>query len=99
MAEQPAGRRQQHREDVVRRTRLAARELFAVQGYADTTVREIAQRAGINEHTFYRFFPAKEDIVLGEVRDLIPATSAALHARPHAEPPLTAVIDVLAYPP
>ncbi len=89
--ERPPGRREQHRDDVVRRTRHAARELFAAQGYAGTTVREIADRAGINERTFYRFFPAKEDIVLGEVRDLIPAMSAALRARPPGEPPLTAI--------
>ncbi len=52
-----------------RRTRTAreieeaAAGLFERQGYAATTVDEIAQAAGISLRTFYRYFPTKADAV------------------------------------
>ncbi len=34
----------------------AAMELFAQRGYVRTTVGEIAERAGLTERTFFRYF-------------------------------------------
>ncbi|MFI8977362.1 TetR/AcrR family transcriptional regulator [Nocardia asteroides] len=42
----------------------AAVELFAAQGYASTTVMEIAKRAGVSRKTIYDFYDSKEDIFL-----------------------------------
>jgi AcrR family transcriptional regulator len=50
------------------RTRAAIQEqalhLFAAQGYAATTVRQIADAAEVSESTFFRYFPTKEDVVM-----------------------------------
>jgi len=43
---------------------LAAMELFTANGYDDTTMEEIAQRADIGSSTLYRYFANKESIVL-----------------------------------
>lgn len=45
----------------------AAAELFARQGVAQTTVEQIAERAGVSERTFFRYFPTKEDAVLSYI--------------------------------
>lgn len=39
-------------------------ELFMAQGYKDTTIRQISEKAGINIGTLYHFFRDKEDILL-----------------------------------
>lgn len=41
----------------------AALQLFSEQGYDNTTVVEIAQRAGLTKSTFHRHFPDKRDVL------------------------------------
>lgn len=40
----------------------AAIELFAAEGFEETTVDEIAQAAGISRRTFFRYFETKGDL-------------------------------------
>ncbi len=47
------------------RLALAALELFAERGYENTTVAEIAQRAGLTKSTFFRHFPDKREVLFG----------------------------------
>jgi AcrR family transcriptional regulator len=49
----------------VRRDQLleAAEKLFAEKGYAETTVLDIAEAAGVAKGTFYLYFPSKEHCV------------------------------------
>jgi AcrR family transcriptional regulator len=71
------------------RTRLMiqteAMRLFAQQGYAHTTVEQIADAAAISPRTFFRYFPTKEDVVLWDEYD--PLVAELLEARPKDEPP------------
>lgn len=44
----------------------AALELFTQQGYDSTTVAAIAERAGVTEMTFFRHFPSKDSVLIGD---------------------------------
>ncbi len=57
------------------RTRAAIRQhalrLFLRQGYAATTVEQIAEAAEVSPATFFRYFPTKEDVVLQDDFDIL----------------------------
>lgn len=63
--------------------------LIGEQGYDSTTCEQIAAAADVSPATFFRYFPKKEDVVLGDVYDLLIAN--AVRGRPARESPLTAV--------
>jgi AcrR family transcriptional regulator len=44
---------------------LAALELFAQRGYDQTTVVDVAERAGVTERTFFRYFTDKREVLFG----------------------------------
>ena len=46
-----------------------AREVFREQGYAETTVEQIAAAADVSPSTFFRYFPTKEETVLTDLFD------------------------------
>jgi AcrR family transcriptional regulator len=85
------GRREENKQRTRSALEEAAARLFALQGFEATTVRDIAAAAGVGERTFFRYFPSKEDLVLQQVRDLIPGLMDRVRDRPAAEPPLTAL--------
>ncbi|MCA9630884.1 MAG: TetR/AcrR family transcriptional regulator [Myxococcales bacterium] len=61
----------------------AARELFRRQGYAGTTTREIAERAGIGVGTLFVYFPEKIDLLFYVFsQDLERVASEALDSIP-----------------
>ncbi|OIH98634.1 MULTISPECIES: TetR/AcrR family transcriptional regulator [unclassified Curtobacterium] len=43
---------------------MAAAELFAEHGYDETTVTQIAERAGVTKSTLFRHFPDKREILV-----------------------------------
>lgn len=75
------------------RLALAALELFAERGYENTTVIDIAQRAGLAKSTFFRHFQDKREVLFGddtmtgllvEAIAAAPATATPLEAVAHA---------------
>ena len=78
--EQPLGLRERKKI----KTRLAIRReafrLFDANGYAATTVEQIADAAEVSPSTFFRYFPSKESLLLAD--DLDPLVLAAFKAQP-----------------
>ena len=72
------------------RMAAAARDLFAAQGYENTTVEAIAERAGVARRTFFRHFRSKDDAIFPD-HGRIEALTAAHLAALSDVPPLTAV--------
>jgi AcrR family transcriptional regulator len=56
-------RRQEAANETRRRIRQAARQLFVANGYASTSIRAVAERAGVAEKTVYLAFPTKTDLL------------------------------------
>jgi len=73
----------------------AALKLFAEQGFTETTVDAIAERADVGRRTFFRYFPAKESVLFHDIDAQIQATLDSLSARPQGEPPFEALVAVL----
>lgn len=75
------------------RLERAALELFAEQGYAETTVPQITQRAGLTTRTFFRYFADKREVLFaGEEQ-----TREGLVRTIQAAPPGLATMDLLAH--
>jgi AcrR family transcriptional regulator len=72
----------------------AALDLFAEQGYEDTTVMQIAQRAGLTKSTFFRHFPDKREVLFGG-DTMAGLLVAGIAAAPAAATPLEAVSHAL----
>ncbi|HEY5137397.1 MAG TPA: TetR family transcriptional regulator [Candidatus Nanopelagicales bacterium] len=92
---EPTGRREQHKRVTRAALHEAAQRLFAERGYQQTTVRDIAEAAGVTERTFFRYFGAKEELVLASAGDWLGPVSAAIRARPDDEDAVTAVQRVV----
>ncbi len=74
----------------------AAMELYLEQGFDKTTVAEIAERAGLTERTFFRYFADKREVLFGGGDEFQASILAAISQVPHATPPLETVITGLA---
>ncbi|MGE0214431.1 TetR family transcriptional regulator [Mycolicibacterium sp.] len=75
-----------------RRTRETVRReafrLFETNGYAQTTVDQIAEAADVSPRTFFRYFPSKESVLLSD--ELVWPIIDAFLAAPAEMPPVTA---------
>lgn len=54
------GRRARHKDRTRLAIQTAAIELYEERGYDSTNVEDIADRAGVAQRTFFRYFPSKE---------------------------------------
>jgi AcrR family transcriptional regulator len=86
-----AGRREHKKTQTRRALQDAARELFARDGFEHTTVQQIADAADVSERTFFRYFDAKEDLLLPELVNFFDAVAGALAERPATEAPLASI--------
>jgi AcrR family transcriptional regulator len=93
MADMPSSLRERKKA----KTRLAIREhameLFAKQGYDETTVEQIAAAAEVSPSTFFRYFPSKEEVVLQDDYDAL--LLAAFHAQSPDVAPLEALRNAI----
>ena len=60
----------------------AAMALFAERGYAETTVPQIAERAGLTTRTFFRHFAEKREVLFLRDRELPTAVGSILAGLP-----------------
>ncbi len=86
------------REEVAR----VALELFARQGFDNTTVNDIARAVGVGRRTLFRYFSSKNDTVWGDFHLVCERLRAALAATPPDEPLITSlrrsVVESNSYP-
>ncbi|MFG1608113.1 TetR/AcrR family transcriptional regulator [Actinoplanes sp. NPDC049265] len=71
--------------------RLKAIELMLESGFAETSVDDIVNAAGVSRRSFYRYFGTREDLVLGRTDEQIATLVDALTARPADEDPWLAL--------
>ncbi|WP_344443454.1 TetR family transcriptional regulator [Kitasatospora nipponensis] len=82
-----AAQRQQMRQDLA----TAAMELFATQGYEETTVDQIAAAAGVARRTFFRYFRSKEEAIFPDHDDTLVRVADLLASSEPDEYPLDVV--------
>ena len=73
------------------RLMLAALELYTGRGYEQTTVADIAQRAGVTERTFFRHFADKREVLFDGAHLLQDTVVDAITAAPASQRPIEVV--------
>jgi AcrR family transcriptional regulator len=77
------------------RLREAAMELYVERGFEQTTVAEIAQRAGVTARTFFRHFADKREVLFAGSEDLSKGLIRAIAEAPPETGPMTAIAIAL----
>jgi AcrR family transcriptional regulator len=73
------------------RLREAAMQLYAERGFEQTTVADIAERAGLTARTFFRYFADKREVLFAGSDALREAMVAALESAPGTATAMQAV--------
>src|ERR1700760_4277513 len=69
----------------------AALGLYAERGFEQTTVAEIAKRAGLTERTFFRHYADKREVLFGGAGALQAPMVAAVQDAPDGVAPIAAI--------
>src|SRR5580692_10520517 len=72
------------------RLERAAMELYSERGYEQTTVAEIAARAGLTERTFFRHFADKREVLFAGADGLAEIVVRAVASAPDSATPIAA---------
>src|SRR3982750_1843366 len=78
--------------DAQARMTQAAMDLFAERGFAQTTAGDIAERAGVTERTFFRYFTDKREVLFDGSGTMTSAAKEATLAAPADASPLDAAL-------
>jgi AcrR family transcriptional regulator len=81
--------------DAVGRLQRAALELYAERGFESTAVADIAERAGLTERTFFRYFADKREVLFSGSDSLQDLFTNAVGNAPESLAPIDAVGDAL----
>src|SRR5450432_2833934 len=81
--------------DALGRLQRAAMELYAERGFEQTTVAEIAARAGLTERTFFRHFADKREVLFWGAGTLQELLVSAVASAPGSAAPIDAVAAAL----
>ena len=73
------------------RLEQAAFELFLERGFELVTVAEIAERAGLTERTFFRYFTDKREVFFAGASTLRDLMVSAVASAPEGAPPIDAI--------
>jgi AcrR family transcriptional regulator len=77
------------------RLQQAALALYAERGFENTTVAEIAARAGLTERTFFRHFADKREVLFWGAAMLEELVVSAVEAAPATASPIDAITTAL----
>lgn len=81
------------------RLERAALALFGERGYDGTTVAQIAERAGLTERSFYRYFTDKREVLFAGAEELEAVLAAGIAAAPPDLTPLEVLLTAFARAP
>lgn len=98
MNDNQSGLRERTRRAVRKEIAEAAATLFVERGYEATTIDDIAAAVGMSQRSVFRYFPSKEELVIGKFDFAAEEMLDALRRRPPGEPVWTSlrrVFDVL----
>ncbi len=73
----------------------AALELYVERGFENTTVAEIAERAGLTERTFFRHFADKREVLFAGSSDLVDLLAERVASASTTATPIDAVTAAL----
>ena len=88
-----SGLRQRKKDSSRRAIEDAAWELFAEQGYEETSINDIAERANVAPRTFFRYFPTKEAVMYPQFDELLESVCNEFRKRPVDEPVITSLFE------
>jgi len=77
------------------RLEQAALDLYDERGYDDTTVADIAERAGLTKRTYFRYFADKREVLFGGSEQLEELLVRAVEAAPPSAAPFDVVVAAL----
>jgi len=84
----PSNRRERRSIELRERLFRSALDLFAKQGFTETTVADITEAADVGKGTFFNYFPSKEHILLAFAEMQLEQLRGAVEEARHASTPL-----------
>lgn len=83
---EPVGLRERKKRQTRRLLQCTAMALFAERGFGHVTIDEIAAACDVSRTTVFRYFPTKEDLVVGTEPERLEELRVAFEDRPRDEP-------------